>query len=148
MLMKALVIYDSVYGNTKKIAETVAAELGKGVKAVFVSDFKSKDLTGINLLVVGSPILGFRPSEKTGKFLASLNAGQLKGIKAAAFDTRVRIFFHGDAAGKIAAGLKQAGAEIIAEPYGFIVEGREGPLANDAVAKAKEWAGTIKAKIK
>jgi len=146
--MKALVLFDSVYGNTKKIAETVAKELGKEVKTVSVSDFKSKDLTGINLLVVGSPILGWRPSEKTGKFLASLSVGQLKGVKAAAFDTRVRIFFHGDAAGKIARGLKQAGAEIVAEPCGFIVEGREGPLANNAVAKAKEWAGSIKSKVK
>ncbi len=146
--MKALVVYDSVYGNTKKIAETVAKELGKDVKTVSVSDFKSKDLTGINLLVVGSPILAFRPSEKTGKFLASLSAGQLKGVKAAAFDTRVRIFFHGDAAGKIAKTLEQAGAEIVAEPCGFIVEGREGPLAKDAVVKAKEWVGLIKAKIK
>ena len=146
--MKALVLFDSVYGNTKKIAETVAKELGKDVKTVSISDFKSKDLTGINMLVVGSPILGWKPSEKTGKFLAGLSAGQLKGIQAAAFDTRVRIFFHGDAAGKIAKGLEQAGAKIVAEPYGFIVEGREGPLAANAVAKAKEWAGSIKAKIK
>ncbi len=146
--MKALVIYDSMYGNTKKIAETVAGVLGKGIKVISVSDFKSKDLTGIDLLVVGSPILGFRPSEKTINFLANLSTSQLKGIKAAAFDTRVRIFFHGDAAGKIAAGLKQAGAEIVAEPCGFIVEGREGPLAKDALDKAKDWAGSIKSKIK
>jgi flavodoxin len=144
--MKALVVYDSIYGNTKKIAETIAAELGKGVKTVPVSDFNNQDLAGIDLLVVGSPILGFRPSEKTGKFLSCLRAGQLKDVKATAFDTRVRIFFHGDAAKKIAESLKKAGAEIIAEPCGFIVEGREGPLANDAVAKAKEWAASIKVK--
>jgi flavodoxin len=147
-MMKALVVYDSIYGNTKKIAETVARELGKGVKVISVSEFSNKNLKGIDLLVVGSPILAFRPSEKTGKFLAGLGADQLKGIKAAAFDTRVRIFFHGDAAGKIASRLKQAGAEIVAEPCGFIVEGREGPLAKDALEKAKEWAGTIKARIK
>jgi flavodoxin len=146
--MKALVIYDSIYGNTKKIAETVAAELGKGVITVTVSDFSTKDLSGIDLLVVGSPILAFRPSEKTGKFLAGLRTGQLKGVKATAFDTRVRIFFHGDAAKKIAESLRQVGAEIVAEPCGFIVEGREGPLANDAIAKAKEWATSIKAKTK
>jgi len=146
--MKALVVYDSVYGNTKKIAEIVAAELVKGIKVISVSDFKSKDLAGIDLLVVGSPILAFRPSEKTGKFLASLSAGQLKGVKAAAFDTRMPIFFSGDAAKKIAAALKQAGAEIIAEPRGFIVKGRKGPLANDALSKAKDWAASIRLKIK
>ena len=146
--MKVLVVYDSVYGNTKKIAETIAKELGKDVKTVSVSDFKSKDLTGINLLVVGSPILSFSPSEKTGKFLAGLGAGQLKGIQAAAFDTRVRIFFHGDAAKKIATGLKQAGADIIAEPCGFIVEGREGPLAADTLQKARDWAASFKSNLK
>jgi flavodoxin len=145
-MMKALVIYDSVYGNTKIIAETVAAELGKGVKVISISDFKSSDLAGVDVLVVGSPILGWRPSEKTGKFLTSLSAGQLKGVKASAFDTRVKLFIHGDAASKIAAGLKQVGAEIVAEPCGFIVEGTKGPLAKDAVAKAKEWAGSIKVK--
>jgi flavodoxin len=66
--MKAIVIYDSIYGNTKKIAETVAAELGKGVKTISVSDFNTTDLTGIDLLVVGSPILAFRPSEKPVSF--------------------------------------------------------------------------------
>jgi flavodoxin len=145
--MKALVIYDSIYGNTKKIAETVASELDKGVKTVTVSDFSKKDLTGIDLLVVGSPILGWKPSEKTGKLLSGLKNRELKGIKAAAFDTRVRLFIHGDAAKKIAKSLRQAGAEIVAEPCGFIVEGSEGPLANDAVAKAKEWAASIKAII-
>jgi hypothetical protein len=71
----------------------------------------------------------------------------LKGVKATAFDTRVRIFFHGDAAKKIAESLRQVGAEIVTETCGFIVEGREGPLANDAIAKAKEWAASIKAKV-
>lgn len=146
--MKALVIYDSVYGNTKKVAEAVAAELGKGVKAVSVVDFKDKDLTGLDLLVVGSPIIGWRPTEKMKALLAGLKAGQLKGVRATAFDTRMRIFIHGDAAKKIAAALKLAGAEIVAETAGFIVEDREGPLAKDAVVKAKEWAGSIKAKIK
>ena len=146
--MKALVIYDSVYGNTKRVAEVVAAELGKNAKMVSASDFKDKDLAAADLLVVGSPIVGWSPTEKMGRFLKALNSGQLKGVKAAAFDTRMRIFFHGDAAKKIAEALNLAGAEIIAEPIGFSVEGREGPLAKDALGKAKEWAGLIKAKAK
>jgi flavodoxin len=142
--MKSLVIYDSVYGNTKKIAETVATELGKGVKAISVSEVEEKDLAGLDLLIVGSPILGWNSSEKTRAFLAGLKPGQLKGVKASAFDTRMTIFFHGDAAHKIAAALQKAGAEIVAEPAGFIVKGREGPLANDALSKAKAWAGTLR----
>jgi flavodoxin len=143
-MMKSLVIYDSVYGNTKKVAETVAAELGKGVKAISVSEVQEKDLIGLDLLIVGSPILGWNSSEKTRAFLAGLKPGQLKGVKASAFDTRMTIFFHGDAAHKIADALQKAGAAIVGEPAGFIVKGREGPLASDALSKAKAWADTLK----
>jgi flavodoxin len=142
--MKALVIFDTSFGNTKIIAETIARELGNDTKAVLVSDFDINELGGIDLLVVGSPIIGWKPSERMDKFLASLSKDQLKGIKAATFDTRVKIFFHGDAAKKIAQALKKAGAEIIVSPQAFLVQGKEGPLIDGEIEKAKEWANTIK----
>jgi flavodoxin len=143
MFMKALVVYDSTYGNTRKIAEAVAAELGRGAKAICISDVRDADLSGLDLLVAGSPVLGWSPSEKTRSFLVNLKPGQLKGVKAAAFDTRMRIIIHGDAAKKMAAFLQKAGAEMVGEPAGFIVEGREGPLAKDALAKARDWAASL-----
>ena len=142
--MKALVVYDSMYGNTKQVAEEIAGKLGKGVKAWSAEEVKEKDLTGLDLLVVGSPILGWKPSEKTAAFLSSLKPGQLKGMQVAAFDTRIRLFIHGDAARKIAAALQNAGGKLVGEPTGFIVEGTQGPLASDALQKAAEWAETLK----
>jgi len=142
--MKTLVIFDSNFGNTKIIAETIAKELP--AKAIAVSEFDTKELEGIDLFVVGSPINAWRPSEKMITFLAGLVKGQLKGVKAAAFDTRVKIFIHGDAAKKIANYLKGAGAEIIVEPEAFFVKGKEGPLLDGEIEKAKEWARTIKSK--
>lgn len=142
--MKTLIIFDSNFGNTKIIAETIAKELN--AKAVSVSDFDTKDLEGIDLLVVGSPINAWRPSEKMIKFLAGLNSGQLNGLKAAAFDTRVKIFFHGDAAKKIEKYLKEAGAKIIIEPQAFFVNGKEGPLIDGQIEKAIEWARMMKSK--
>ena len=68
---------------------------------------------------------------------------RLKGIKAATFDTRVKIFIHGDAAKKISQKLKEAGAEIITEPLAFYVRGKEGPLFEGEKEKAMEWAGTL-----
>jgi flavodoxin len=56
--MSTLVIFDSNYGNTKTIAETIAAELGRGAVAVPVAGLGPDSLTGIELLVVGSPIIG------------------------------------------------------------------------------------------
>jgi len=142
--MNVIVIFDSNFRNTQKIAEAIAKEFE--THATPVSKVSIDELVGLNLVIVGSPINAWRPSERMGKFLASLNKGQLKGIKAAAFDTRVKLFIHGDAAKKIAKALENAGAEIIVGPQGFFVKGREGPLLDGEIEKASQWAKLIRAK--
>ncbi|MHB8054254.1 MAG: flavodoxin family protein [Candidatus Aminicenantales bacterium] len=142
--MNALVLYDTNFGNTKKAAEAIAETLGAA--AVSVSNVKIDDLGNYGLIVVGSPIVGWRPSEKMIAFLAGLGAGRLKNIKAAAFDTRVKLFIHGDAAEKILRSLEGAGAEIAAEPGSFYVKGKEGPLLDGEIEKAKAWAALLKTK--
>lgn len=146
--MSTLVVFDSNYGNTKTIAETIAAGLGHGTVAVSVVGLNPESLAGVELLVVGSPIIGWKPSERMQAFLAGLGHGALRGIQAAAFDTRVRLFIHGDAAGKISHALEKAGARIVAKPQGFIVEGKEGPLAVGEVEKAAAWADSITVALK
>lgn len=142
--MKALVIYDSNFGNTKKIAESIAEKLGKGVKVLHVSDFSKKELEGTELLVVGSPVNGWRPTERINNFLASFSKVQLEGIKAASFDTRMKSFLSGSASSKISSRLQKAGAEIIAEPQAFIVKGSKGPLSDGEIEKAAKWAESLK----
>jgi len=141
---RSLVIFDTSFGNTKIIAETIAKELGNDTKAISVIDFNNNELEGTDLLVVGSPIIDWKPSEKMGNFLVSLSKDQLKGFKAATFDTRVKIFFHGDAAKKISQKLKEARAEIIVQPQAFLVKGKEGLLIDGEIEKAIEWVKTIK----
>jgi flavodoxin len=143
--MKAIIIFDSNFGNTQKIAETIAKEFE--TQAIPVSKASIDELGGLDLIVVGSPINAWRPSEKMGKFLANLNKGQMKGVKAAAFDTRVKLFIHGDAAKKISKALENAGAEIIIEPQAFFVKGNEGPLLDGEIEKASQWAKLIRMKI-
>lgn len=140
--MKALVVYDSNYGNTYMLANAIAKELD--TKAISVTDFVKEDMDGIKLLVVGSPINGWRPTDKISKFLSTLNVIGLKGVNVAAFDTRVKLFIHGDAASKISQGLEKAGGELVAKPQGFIVEGTEGPLHEGEVDKAIDWAQSLK----
>lgn len=140
--MNALVIFDSNYGNTQKVAEAIAGELN--AKTINVADFNPNDFTGIELLIVGSPIIGWRPAEKMGKFLDGLAKDSLKGIKAGAFDTRMNVWYSGNAYNKIAKKLKNAGAEIIVKSKGFYVKGKEGPLVEGELEKAKEWAKTMK----
>jgi len=62
--MKALVVYDSFFGNTEKIAQTIGNALGApaDVEVLRVGNVKPEQLTGLGLLVVGSPTRAFRPT--------------------------------------------------------------------------------------
>jgi hypothetical protein len=64
-------------------------------------------------------------------------------VRAAAFDTRVKMFISGNAARKISKELAEKGATIITEPKAFYVKGNEGPLLNGEIANAKKWANDI-----
>jgi len=143
--MKTLVIYDSVFGNTKAIAQAIAKEFGNDGKAVHVNDAKLSDMAKAELLVVGSPIIAWKPSEGMGTFLNLIPAGSLAGVRTATFDTRVKVF-HGDAAGKIAKRLEECGARIVAKPSFFSVKGKEGPLFDGELEKASAWAKELSSK--
>jgi flavodoxin len=142
--MKSLVLYDSVHGNTKTIAETVAKELGGDTAVMSILQFKPEYLVEVKLLVVGSPIIAWQPTMKMMDFLLALKKKQLDGFKAAVFDTRLELFIHGDAAGKIAIELARAGAVIVTPPMGFKVKGKEGPLKNGEVERAAAWARSVR----
>lgn len=144
--MKILIIYDTNFGNTQKVAYLIGEELkpGNDVKVTSIAGIKPTDLAGINLLIMGSPINGWRPTEKIRNFLSTFKHNQLKDLNIATFDTRVKIFFHGDAAKTMAKSLKQVGAEQIVEPVGFFVKGSEGPVLDEELAKVKNWAHSIK----
>ena len=88
------------------------------------------------------------PTPKIMKALADLGAGGLTGVRAAAFDTRVKLFIHGDAAKKITRALQDAGASIIARPMPFYVKGSEGPLLPGEEERATGWAERILAALK
>jgi flavodoxin len=139
--MKSLVAYDSNFSNTQKIAEIIAEELG--VKAVKISHLNPKDLNGYNFLIIGTPIIGWKPTVKMQVFLQNLP--NLKGIKATTFDTRVKLFIHGDAMNQVANSLKNFGAEIFTKPVSFYVAGpQQTPyLLDGEIEKAKNWAKTI-----
>lgn len=138
--MKVLVIYDSFYGNTKKVAEAVGSSFKPAAKVISVEEIQMDMVKNADFLVVGSPIFGWQPSERTSQFLNNLENNCLVGKKAASFDTRLKLFLHGEAAIKIANTLKKAGAEIIGKPGAFFVKTKEGPMIDGEIEKAKEWA--------
>lgn len=144
--MKSLVIFDSGFGNTRTIAEVIAKTLGGTVK--HVSDVTEKDIEACGLLIVGSPINGWMPTAVTRSFLAGLKGASLKGKFVTSFDTRVQIFFHGDAMMKIKSKLVSLGGKLVTPPISFFVGGTEGPLVEGEIAKAEAWASKIKQELK
>jgi flavodoxin len=91
--MKALVVYDSFFGNTEQIAQAIGHALGsqEDVEILRVSNVKPEQLTGLKLLIVGSPTRGFRPTPAISNLLKSIPKNGLKGVKVAAFDTRFTV---------------------------------------------------------
>lgn len=146
--MKAHIVYDSAYGNTQSVAEAIAGKLHPlHASAVPVPEFDLRALAPGDLLVVGSPVNGWRPTARVTALLAQLGNGRLQGINAAAFDTRIRFFIHGDAARKMTRMLEEGGARIISDPAVFYVQGTEGPLRNGELDKAGAWAEALLSKV-
>jgi flavodoxin len=157
--MKVLIIYDSFFGNTEQIAQAIGNALGsqEDAEILRVSDVKPEQLTGLKLLIVGSPTRGFRPTPAITNLLKSIPKNGLKGVKVAAFDTRISVDdlgssiltfmvkMFGYAAKPIADRLKKKGGELTIPPEGFIVEGTEGPLREGELERAADWARQIMA---
>lgn len=148
--MKTLVIYDSVFGNTGKVAQAIAAALE--TQAIPVGQADAGQLKDLDLLVVGSPTRGFRPTEAISKLLYGLPKNHLAGTRVAAFDTRIVLETIGSkvlrflvdkggyAANTIANTLKKNGGQLAAAPEGFFVTGEQGPLKDGELERAADWA--------
>jgi flavodoxin len=139
--MKVLVVYDSKYGNTKKIAEAIGDISGGKVLHVDVVD--SSELETLDLFIVGSPTHGGRPTPAIQDFLKKMPNSNINGINVAAFDTRfsrrwVKIF--GVAAKKIGSILEKKGGNLVLPPEGFIVKGTKGPLEEGELERAADWS--------
>ena len=149
--MRALVVYESMYGNTHRIADAIGEGLSRhGEVAVLTVHEASADrLEGVDLLVVGGPTHGHGMSRESSReaavsaadepdselhldpdaagdgvreWLAAL--GSADGApRAAAFDTRIDMspILTGRASKGIAKQLRHHGYELVAEPESFLV---------------------------
>lgn len=148
--MKTLVAYDSWYSNTEKIARAICDTLGKDASVVSVQDDMRPDLHDVDLLIVGSPTHGGVATPAMEDFMHYIRKGELDGISAAAFDTRVPsrwVRIIGFAAKRIGKGLADKGAEVI-DTEGFIVKHKKGPLKEGELDRAKSWAAGLPEKAK
>ncbi len=150
--MKALVVYDSEFGNTERVANKIVEGLKSEVKVKIELAGKNQvsELSGVDLLVLGSPVQGGRAIEGVQEFLHGIPDGGLKGVAVAVFDTRFRaadqnvglkilMRMIGYAGDKMGESLEKKGGRLVVEPEGFIVKGKEGPLEEGELARAKKW---------
>ena len=159
--MKTLVVYESLFGNTRAVAEAIADELAQfGPSTAVNVDAVAGDegLDDVELLVVGAPTHAWglprrsswveqatepRPARPIREWLADLPDG--KGRPAAAFATRLASprLLTGSSASGIARRLRKRGWSRIASAESFLVTATAGPLGTDQLIAARNWARTL-----
>jgi flavodoxin len=144
--MNTSIIYDSQFGNTEHIAQAIAGTLRAfgQVQAVRVDPAHPNELQGVDMLILGCPTQGFRPTPAMQSFLGKVSYQSLSGLAVACFDTRFRgPLWKRSAAQRIARQLRTMGVEPLVPPESFFVkftkEGK-GPLVAGEVERAARWA--------
>ena len=165
--MRSLVVYESWFGNTRRIAERIAATLAhQGEVELVTVDDPLPPLEAVDLLVVGAPTHIHGLSSKRSRE-GALDQGALGesgvgvrgwidalpdgagGPRAAAFDTRANkpVLLVGSAARGIARRLRDRGYRLAVEPQSFFVEGTPGPLEEGELERAAEWGRTLRDEV-
>lgn len=144
--MKTLIVFDSNYGNTKTIAYQISKTFSGDTKVVSADDFKVIDAQNLDLLIVGCPIIGWRPTEKIIEVFHKMKL-EHNNFKFATFDTRVKLFFHGDAKDQMSKMISQIGGTEIISSQAFYVKGKEGPILDGEIENASKWATEILQKM-
>ena len=159
-MTQAWVVYESMFGNTREVAQAVADGLRESAEVEVHEVSSATPLPAdLDLLVVGGPTHAFGLSRASSRNDAATKAhravesasmgvrewlGALDGTQVhtayATFDTRVN---HprvpGSAAKKAAKRLRKLGATQSADPESFWVEGTEGPLVAGELDRARGW---------
>jgi hypothetical protein len=151
----ALVIVESAFGNTRKIAAAVAEGLGERTELISV-DLAPAVLPGsVRLLVVGGPTHAFGMSTPSSRGSAARQgAAVTRGIRewitelrveptcnVATFDTRQTSMrrLPGSAARRAAKALQRKGFPAVGQPQNFYVSGTAGPLVDGELDRARAW---------
>ena len=142
--MKAVVVYESLWGNTAAIARAIAEGIGQDARAMSTAEASPAVLAGADLIVAGAPVHSLSlPTDRTREWArtGSLGPGGAPpdlshpkmrtwlselpkgGGCSAAFDTRVQGWYGRGGASKIAKALKHAGYRPIAKARSFYVTG-------------------------
>lgn len=133
-MKKAIVIYETRYGNTERIALALSGGLKSGgipTDCVKVQEIDVAQLDQYDFLAIGGPTHGRGISDKIKKFLKEIEKINLQGKKAFAFDTRFRHKIYSSAAKKIQEKLEEMHLEIVENYSSAVVKGWYGPLEEE-----------------
>jgi len=170
--MKFLVVYESMFGDTRQIAEAIGAGLSAGsainnVEVVEVGVAPTSIDDDVDLLVVGGPTHAFSMSRPSSRQNASSMAGGLDvisqrsgirewldatviadGLAAATFDTKVsKPHLPGSAGRAVQKRLRRKGCRIIAPAANFFVADTRGPLDDGEEIRARSWGADLESLI-
>jgi flavodoxin I len=124
--MKTLVIYDSQFGNTERLANIIAQRVGAGEPLWAATEAARAALEQYDwdLLIIGAPTQKHTVSPTMRALMQGLPHGSLEKAHVAVFDTRYHMtrFLTGSAADWIATRLARAGATLVVSPESFFVE--------------------------
>lgn len=167
--MRALVVYESMYGNTRTIAEAVAEGLATTmvVELVAVEAAPTELPTDLDLLVVGGPTHAFGLSRASTRESVATEVGHTttaadRGLRewldelrrpdhrpmVATFSTRVRRpRVPGSAARKAEKRLRRLHLDVVRAATDFWVVGSAGPLADGETTRALHWGEGLAAEL-
>jgi hypothetical protein len=153
--MKAVVVYESLWGNTGAVARAIAEGIGPDARACSTAEVTPEAAAEVDLLVAGAPLQAF--SLPTARIRGSITAdtGPVPDLSAptlrswlerlpaghggyAAFDTKIR-WSPGSAASVIDEELTRAGFKAVARSQHFVVAGKFGPLKDGEIERARAW---------
>ncbi|GAA3337483.1 flavodoxin family protein [Amorphoplanes nipponensis] len=163
--MKALVVYESMFGNTEKVARAIADGLS-GMLDVTLADVGTMPRAlDFDLLVIGGPTHAFGMSRPSTREQAAQQAHvrpgatavgvreyldcspQLAGLPAAAFDTKIDKPLLPGSARRIQRRLRRLGCRIVQPARSFLVGGTTGPLGGQEPETARQWGTALAAAL-
>jgi flavodoxin len=148
--MLTVVVYDTKFGNTAKIAQAISRGAGTrgGVRVLNTAEAAQPLTERPDLLILGGPTQKRGPSPALRGFVDALPAS-LRGVPAATFDTRYRgaTWLMGSAAAEAAKRLGKAGSRLAAPPESFFIA-RGGPLEGQGLEageleRAEAWGRAV-----
>lgn len=151
--MKVIVVYESKYGNTKRVAEVIIEGMNEvGGLEAFLSELKEVDLKKVpdyDAILIGSPNHMGGPSRGIKSFIDRLGKLQLEGKKFAVFDT-----YMGKDLEKAVKKMEKRISETVPELKQIVsglsikVRGVKGPIVEGELQRCKEFGKKIATQLK